>query len=367
MDTRLPGPDGSVCTVNTAWYHQVIQTGADQAILTMYYSSAIDGIFSTMVHWQGTPVWTNMAPVTLSTGSYFGLTNNLATNSAWSNFTSPAFALATPLTPTVPVATAASNIICSGFTANWNASTNATNYFIDVALDAGFSSIVDNNVSVGNATSFGVTGLTSSTNYYYQVRAQDACGTSTSSNIIGPVTTSSFSTLSYTSNTVTYCAGQAITGNTPIISGGGSATGYSAPSLPAGLSISPTTGVISGTPTAIAGAAQTSFTVTATTTCGGNATDNVLITISPAMPASLTYAHNPVTYCAGQSITTNSPSTNLVTGGPATSYSATLPAGLAIDPVTGIISGTPTTTAGITASNYSVTATNSCGSTTLVP
>jgi hypothetical protein len=79
-----------------------------------------------------------------------------------------------------PVATNFSDLVCNGFTANWNAVTGATNYFLDVATDAGFTAMVTgyNNKSVSNVTSSPVTLLTSGLTYYYRIRAANsACGT----------------------------------------------------------------------------------------------------------------------------------------------------------------------------------------------
>jgi hypothetical protein len=77
-------------------------------------------------------------------------------------------------------------------------------------------------------------------------------------------------------------------------------------------------------------------------------------------PASLTYSSNPATYCTGVAITNNSPTSN---GGAVVSYSVSpsLPAGLMLNTGTGVISGTPTVASA--AANYTVTATNACGST----
>ncbi|MBI5220071.1 MAG: hypothetical protein HY958_14180 [Bacteroidia bacterium] len=95
--------------------------------------------------------------------------------------------------PSAPVATAGTNIGNIQFTANWNAVTGATTYYLDVATDAGFTSFVSgyNNLNVGNVTSHLVTGLSMSTTYYYQVRASNACGTSGNSNTITVTTTAS--------------------------------------------------------------------------------------------------------------------------------------------------------------------------------
>ncbi|OGV12135.1 MAG: hypothetical protein A2440_17655 [Stygiobacter sp. RIFOXYC2_FULL_38_25] len=92
--------------------------------------------------------------------------------------------------PTIPVAIAATTITASSFNANWNASVGAAKYFIDVATDNGFTSYVVGyqNKDVGNVTTYNINGLTSGTNYYYRVRANNAGGTSGSSNTIALAT-----------------------------------------------------------------------------------------------------------------------------------------------------------------------------------
>ncbi|MFT4858174.1 MAG: hypothetical protein ACI8SN_000088 [Algoriphagus sp.] len=90
------------------------------------------------------------------------------------------------------------------------------------------------------------------------------------------------------------------------------------------------------------------------------------ITILSGPPTGLSYTSNgPLVYCVGQAITTNSPNTS---GGTPTSYSVSpaLPAGLSLNTTNGQITGTPTTVAGVPSTNYTVTAINSCGSTTRI-
>ena len=127
------------------------------------------------------------------------------------------------------------------------------------------------------------------------------------------------------------------------------------PALPAGLSLNTSTGAITGTPTTASTA--TDYTVTATNSCGST-TKAVNLTISSA-PTALTCTCNP--YLLNVAISTNSASSS---GGAPTSYSVSpaLPAGLSLNTSTGAITGTPTTASA--AANYTVTATNRCGSTT---
>jgi len=87
--------------------------------------------------------------------------------------------------PVAPVAKAASGITQSAFVANWNASSGATGYFLDVATDNTFTTgLILNNVSTGNFISYTVSGLTASTTYFYRLRASNIAGTSSSSNVI---------------------------------------------------------------------------------------------------------------------------------------------------------------------------------------
>ncbi len=189
--------DGTICSANPAFYHQVTQSGATAAIMTMYYSSAIDGSLTRMAHWQSSQ-WANMTPYSFPASPYSGVTNGVSV-SGWNNFSSPAFALAIPVTPLPPVAAAATSVACNSFTANWAPATDANHlaadilkYYLDVATDAAFTSIVSgyNGLDVGNVTTWNVTGLSTGTNYYYRLRAMNSCGTSsTPYTVTGPVQT----------------------------------------------------------------------------------------------------------------------------------------------------------------------------------
>src|SRR6185312_12400477 len=118
------------------------------------------------------------------------------------------------------------------------------------------------------------------------------------------------------------------------ITGGGTITYSVSPALPAGLSISSATGTISGTPSAASVA--TNYTVTATNGCSST-TSIVNITVLASV-TSLTYTVQNPTYCTGNAIATNSPTSN---GGGTKTYSISpaLPAGLSFNTSTGIITG----------------------------
>lgn len=88
--------------------------------------------------------------------------------------------------PVSPVALPATNVVFPGFTANWQSSAGATEYFLDVSTNATFATNLPayNNRNVGNVTSFAVTGLSTNTTHYYRIRAGKSSGTSPNSNTI---------------------------------------------------------------------------------------------------------------------------------------------------------------------------------------
>ncbi len=92
--------------------------------------------------------------------------------------------------PSAPVATAATNTTGSSFSANWNISVGATDYQLDVSTSNVFASFVPGfeDLSVGNVTTFSVTGLTPNTTYYFRVRASNTDGVSASSNAVSLMT-----------------------------------------------------------------------------------------------------------------------------------------------------------------------------------
>ncbi|MFM9134141.1 MAG: putative Ig domain-containing protein, partial [bacterium] len=124
---------------------------------------------------------------------------------------------------------------------------------------------------------------------------------------------------------------------TPTVSGAIGALGFAlvAGQLPAGLALSPTTGVVSGTPTS----AQSASSVTVRVADSSSSVD-VSFTIE-VLAHTLSLAYPSVTSEVGVT-TTLAPAVSHVEG--TMSYavtSGTLPSGLTLDPVTGIITGTP--------------------------
>ena len=82
--------------------------------------------------------------------------------------------------PSAPTPLPATGITWSRFTANWNPSSGATGYRLDVSTSSVFLSFVPDyqNLDVGNNTSRDVTGLSGGTTYYYRVRAYNSAGPS---------------------------------------------------------------------------------------------------------------------------------------------------------------------------------------------
>jgi hypothetical protein len=95
--------------------------------------------------------------------------------------------------PLAPTATSATSVQGTSFMANWNANPGGfapISYLLDVATNNTFSNLVSgyNNLNVGLVSSYSVTGLSTSTTYYYRVRATNAAGTGPNSNIISVTT-----------------------------------------------------------------------------------------------------------------------------------------------------------------------------------
>ena len=127
----------------------------------------------------------------LRTVSPAGASGNVTNReSAAAEGTSHILALRPGTPPPVPVATAATNIQATSFSANWSTSTGATGYVLDVATDSGFTSFVTGyrDLIVNNVLTYPVTSLSAGTAYYYRVRAYSATGVSDNSNTISLTT-----------------------------------------------------------------------------------------------------------------------------------------------------------------------------------
>jgi Putative Ig domain len=139
-------------------------------------------------------------------------------------------------------------------------------------------------------------------------------------------------------------------------SASGQTLAYSATGLPTGLSISASTGLISGTPSA---SGTYSVKVTATDSTGATGSASFTWTISAASGGDTVTVTNPgsQTGTVGTAVSLQISATDSASGQTLTYTASGLPAGLSISS-TGLISGTPTTAA---TSNVTVTATDTTG------
>lgn len=133
--------------------------------------------------------------------------------------------------PAAPVALAGSSATTSSITANWNAVAGATGYYLDVSTSSTFATFVSgyNDLSVGNVTTYNVTGLSIGVTYYYRVRANNSCGSGVSSATITYNTLSASYCASTSSSSTAYFSSFTTTGgvtNISNLSSGYSTSGY---------------------------------------------------------------------------------------------------------------------------------------------
>ena len=190
----------------------------------------------------------------------------------------------------------------------------------------------------GTATTESVTGLSPGTSYTFQVAAVNAAGT-------GPASAASVAVTPNAGPALTFAAPPAgevsIAYRDALTATGGTGTltwSVSAGTLPPGLTLGSSTGVLSGTPTA---GGSYSVTVAVTDTTGQSATAAVTLVIAaipslsvpspPSGQAGMAYS-DPLTVTGG-----TGPFTWSVVSG-------SLPAGVTLGTASGTLSGTPTTT-----------------------
>ncbi|MDB2569414.1 putative Ig domain-containing protein, partial [Candidatus Poseidonia alphae] len=198
------------------------------------------------------------------------------------------------------------------------------------------------------------TPTTSGSNLTYNLTATSSTGVSKTGEFNLWVTLIAPS-IAYSGSPFTFTEGTAISSITPTNTGD-SATWSISPSLPNGLNIDSSTGVISGTPTVTASSA--SYVITATNS-GGSDTATISLTVNAQAPSGLSYATENMTLEKGTAMIPNLPS---VGGGTVTSWeiSPSLPSGLTWGTSDGKISGTPTVLQ-TTATTYTIWANNSGG------
>ena len=144
--------------------------------------------------------------------------------------------------------------------------------------------------------------------------------------------------LSYSQNPALYALDVTIAENVPTVSG--AVTSWiSQPPMPAGLSLHPHTGVISGSPTAQL--ADASFTIVASN-AGGSVVEHLVLTVMEIDPPSGFSYPTPNSYRVGVAGAALAPTvTGMVTGYALAEGSGALPPGFALDATTGVIDGIP--------------------------
>lgn len=189
----------------------------------------------------------------------------------------------------------------------------------------------------------------------YYLSATGSTGVSISS--VTFAVSSSGTSLTPAQQTVSGTRGTAITSTTSLSATGltGSATYSILPSLPAGISLNSSTGVISGTPTEAAG--EQVYTITATGATSGVVAAQVTLLVTGISPSTQALQGT-----AGSVLTASSALTNVgFTGAVTYAISPALPAGLTLNTNTGVVSGTPTTA--MSATDYTVTGTGATSGT----
>jgi|GEM_PF-5580109 len=94
-----------------------------------------------------------------------------------------------PTIPANPVTQSVTNALTNGFTINWISVPGATGYSVDLSAD-NFVTVASgySNLSVGNVSSYAISGLLPSTTYQYRIRASNTSGNSGNSNITAALT-----------------------------------------------------------------------------------------------------------------------------------------------------------------------------------
>ncbi len=240
----------------------------------------------------------------------------------------------TPVTPFTPV--------------TGSGGTGTLSYSVSPTLPAGLAV---------NSSTGAINGLptTTSAATSYTVTVTDQNGATSAASFSLAVNGAVTATTAVASTNLTQ--GHLTTPFTPVTGGGGT-TPYTysvSPSLPAGLTLSTSTGQLSGTPSVMA--AATGYTVTVTDANGATKTADFSLMVNAAVTA--TQAVATTSLKVNQAATPFTP----VTGGGGTgalvySVSPSLPAGLSLASATGTISGTPTATLASTSFTVTVTDTN---------
>lgn len=279
------------------------------------------------------------------------------------NATAPADSKTIVLTvnPPAPVFTSPASVsgtVAASFTYTAVA-THAASYTLTGALPTG--------LTFTNGVISGTPGNSSAGTYPVTITATNVTGSASLSLVLrifanpnSPVITSA----SLVNGQVNAVLNYQLVASIPAGSGGGTVTYAVVGALPSGVTLNPTSGVVSGTP-AVGSAGSYPVHFVATNTNGTGLPLQVTFVIAPAQGVPVVTSNGSASASLGQSFTYNITASN----GPITGYAATgLPPGLTLDTAAGAITGTPTaeTPAG-SPTVVTLTATNATGTSAAKP
>ncbi|AWI25646.1 hypothetical protein [Flavobacterium pallidum] len=258
--------------------------------------------------WTSTATWPSLGLASTSAATVLNIRNNIFTSTgstganlnramgfAYNTFTNltsdnndlfangTGAAVVQTVTLTNAGATSYTNLSGAG---SWNAFSGKDGN--SVSYLPTFTSATDlhiNNTVAANSTSLNAKAAVVSVTTDFDCATRDAATPDIGADeFVGCTVPTSFS---YTTSTVVACTNNAIAANNPSFTGS-AATSYSIlPALPSGLSLNTSTGVISGTPTVAAAAAN--YTITVNNTCGSTTAVVNLTVNSPVDYANLQY------------------------------------------------------------------------------
>jgi Putative Ig domain len=232
--------------------------------------------------------------------------------------------VAAPPVPNISSTTTASGVVGTAFSYQIEASNSPTS-FSATGLPAGLSLNTNNGAITGTPSATGVSVIT--------IGATSLAGTGTATLTLTVVNPPAPAITSLT--TASAIVGQAFSYT---ITATNNPTGFTATPLPDGLTLNPSSGVISGIPTT----SGTTIITLGASNAGGTGTASLNVSISPALPPA------PVITSSGTAagvVGTPFTYTITATNSPTSFTATTLPAGLVLASSTGIITGTPTTAA----------------------
>ncbi|MFV8337097.1 LamG-like jellyroll fold domain-containing protein [Flavobacterium sp. RSP29] len=296
---------------------------------------------------------TNSITVTSGNAGQNGTISVTATNSCGTSTVSTLVVTVSPATPATPGGITGTGTQCpalTGQTYSIVAVVNAAMY--NWTVPTGWS------ITAGTGTnSITVTSGSTGQNGTISVTATNSCGTSSASSLGVTVSPATPASPGLISGTPTVCP--AIIGLTYSITAVPNATTYTW-TVPTGWSITAGTGTNSITVTSGNTGQNGTISVTATNSCGTSSASSLGVTVSPATPATPGAISGTVTQCPALTGQTYS----IAAVANASSYTWTVPTGWTITGGAGTNSITVTSGTAGQNGTISVTATNSCGTST---